>query len=129
MKRLFRICIALIVLAIPSFFIARHYTDRARQARNVRHDAQWFVTSLKLGNERAAANYLAQPSMDSGSLDQALRIHARSLLLTNFETAPLQLRSQDSILVATFSCSDGAQLTFASADDGDMWRFHDLKAQ
>jgi hypothetical protein len=39
-------------------FCPHRYTDRARQARNVRHDALWFVTNLKLGNERAAMNNL-----------------------------------------------------------------------
>jgi hypothetical protein len=129
MKRWIKITIAVISVAVFGVLLAKHYSDRALQARNVRHDVQRFMMSLKLGNERAAANFLARPNMDSGAFDQALRAQARSLLSTNFETAPLQFRGEGPLLLATFSCADGAKLTFASADDGEMWRFYEIKAQ
>lgn len=129
MKRWMIALLVVGVLAVPTFFIARHITERHRQTNNVRHDAQWFTTALKTGNERAAANYLSRPKMDSTVLEQALRTHARSLITTDFDTAPVSFRKNGSMLLATFQCSGRTLLTFYTEDGGDVWRVADLKSQ
>lgn len=117
------------VPAIPGFFVARHCSERQRQADNVRHSAQWFTTSLKIGNQRAASNYLARPRMDSTALEQALRTQAQSLLTTDFDTAPVRFHTDGSTLLATFQCSGQTELTFYTGDRGDVWRVAGLKSR
>jgi uncharacterized membrane protein len=129
MKRWIISLLVVVALAIPAFFVARHFSERHRQTTNVRHDAQWFTTALKTGNERAASNYLARPKMDSTALEQALRTHAQSLLTTDFDTAPVRFRTEGSTLLATFQCSGQAALTFYTEDGGDIWRVAELKSQ
>ena len=129
MKRWILALVVVGLLAVPGFFAARHLSERRRQTNNVRHDAQGFTTALKIGNERAAANYLARPKMDSATLEQALRTHAQSLLSTDFDAAPVTFRSDGAALLATFHCSGGAALTFYTEDSGDIWRVAELKSQ
>lgn len=126
-KRCLTIWIAAIAIAIATFFTGRHYSERARQARNVRHQVQWFVMSLGSGNERVVADYLAQPNMDPNTMGEMLRDHARSILQTDFDEVPLRLQADGPRLLATFSCPDGIQLRFASTDGGDVWRFYDIR--
>jgi hypothetical protein len=116
------------LLAAAGFFVARHLSERHRQEGNVRHDAHWFTDSIKIGNDRAVANYLARPKMDWPRLEQALRTHAQSLLTTDFDTAPVRFGTQGSTLFATFHCTGGAALTFYTEDGGDVWRVAELKA-
>lgn len=129
MKRWIIALVVVALLAIPGFFVARNLSERRRQTINVRHDALWFTTALKTGNERAVANYLARPKMDSAALEQALRSHAQSLLSTDFDATPITFRSDGSTLSATFHCSGGAALTFYTEDGGDIWRVAELKSQ
>ncbi|MGV3661555.1 MAG: ATP-dependent Clp protease proteolytic subunit [Prosthecobacter sp.] len=121
--------IALVVvglLAIPAFFAARHFSERHRQTTNVRHDAQWFMSALRSGNERAVSNYLAQSKMAPTALVEALKTHSQALLTTDFETAPVTFRTEGSKLLATFHCSGQAALTFYTEDGGDVWRVAEL---
>jgi hypothetical protein len=129
MKRWIVALIVVGLLSIPAFFVAVHFTERRRQTNNVRHHAQWFATALKTGNERAASNYLARPKMDFTALEKALYTHAKSMLTTDFDTAPVTFRSDGSTLLATFQCSGQAALTFYSEDGGDVWRIAELKSQ
>lgn len=129
MKRWIIALAIVVLLAISAFFVASHFTERSRQTGNVRHDAQWFTISLKIGNERAVANYLARPKMEWPILEQALHTHAQSLLKTDFETVPVNFRADGPILFATFHCTGGAALTFYTEDGGDVWRIAELKAE
>lgn len=129
MKRWIIALLLIVLLAVAGFFVARHFSERSRQTGNVRHAAQWFTDSLKIGNERAVANYLARPKMDWPILEQALRTHAQSLLKTDFDTAPVSFRTDGPTLFATFHCTSGAALTFYTEDGGDVWRVAELKPE
>ncbi|MEP4079028.1 hypothetical protein [Haloferula sp.] len=126
MKR-WRLVVAIIGLLVVGMLGARHFTERARQATNVRHDASNFTNALKTGNERAVANYLALPKTDFEALDMALRTHAQALLRTDFDSAPVRFHTSDSTLFATFECVDQAELIFYTEDSGDVWRVAEIK--
>lgn len=94
--------VSVLGLVILSFFVARHYTEQNRQTRNVRHDAQWFTDSLRVGNERAVTNFLAHPKMTKQEFKVAVGKHLHSVMSTDFATAPITFRSEGSTLLATF---------------------------
>jgi len=127
MKRF--IIVSVVVLAIAGGFVARHLTNQNRQAGNVRHDAQWFIGSLRLGNERAVANYLSRSKMATAELEEAMEKHLQSLMSTDFGTAPVSFRSDGSTLLATFECEDQTQLTFFTEDGGDVWRVAEIRSR
>jgi hypothetical protein len=126
MKRL--IITIVIVMATSGFFVALHFNERSRQAGNARHDAQWFMNSLKIGNQRAVANYLGRPKMDSADMEKAMLVHARSLIETDFVNAPLTFQTKGPTLFATFRCSGQVSLTFYTEDGGEIWRVAEIRS-
>lgn len=120
--------VSVIVLIVPSFFVARHFTERNRQAGNVRHDAQWFTDSIRVGNLRAVANYLSRPKVTTQEMEVAMGKHLESVMSTDFETAPISFRSDGSTLLATFECEDRTLLTFYTEDGGDIWRIAEIRS-
>jgi hypothetical protein len=127
LMKLWRLAIAIIVPLVIGVLGARHYAERARQARNVRHDASYFKTALKTGNDRVVANYLALPKTDHATIDLALQAHAQALLRTDYDNAPVRFHANSSTVFATFECDDQTELTFYSEDSGDVWRVAEIK--
>ena len=125
-----RILVAgVIVLAVSSVFVVLHFVVRNRQAGNVRNDALWLMNSLRTGNQRAVATYLAHPKMSAADMEKGMLAYAQALIATDFENAPLTFRTEGAALFASFQCSEDVILTFYTEDGGDIWRVAEIQSR
>src|SRR5687767_14825911 len=94
-------CGLLLLCAVSGMLVAGCLSRRGHLAANAIADAQWFSTALKIGNARAAANYLSRAKMAESDLQQALKEHALSLLTADFDSIRPRLTKQNGIWLAT----------------------------
>ena len=117
----------LLVVAVALILAGREISGRRLDARNVRHEADWFVSSLVAGNDRNTAMHLSISEMAPEDLSRRLVRHAVSILATDFKSAKLEFSRRENRKLATFHCLDGVKFTWISdANDGEKWRIGDL---
>lgn len=102
--------------------MARHFEERRRWTRNVRHDATWLFSTLEAGHSRPLEHHAATlNSQRQNELALGLVAHMDTLLATDFSSLTPEFEVSGESATALFRCADGVHVLFTSRNDGDMW--------